>query len=106
MVKLLVYNARARSISGDRADAYFDRTERVAGVCDMRFQTFSTDILHWLGLKRIDRWISMSNMKAAAVLQSGIELVRQIAIPEDRIPAHADVEIAAKRAAGYFVDAA
>lgn len=106
VVKLLVYNARARSVSGDRADAYFDRTERVAGICDMRFQTLSTDVLHWLGLKRIDRWISMSNMKADAVLDSGIELVRQIAIPEDRIPAHADVEIAAKRAAGYFIDAA
>jgi GTP cyclohydrolase II len=106
VVKLLVYNARARSIKGDRADGYFDRTERVAGVCDMRFQTLSTDVLHWLGLKRIDRWISMSNMKADAVLESGIELVRQVAIPEDRIPAHADVEITAKRAAGYFVDAA
>ena len=54
VVKLLVYNARARSISGDRADAYFDRTEKVAGVCDMRFQALSTDVLHWLGLKRID----------------------------------------------------
>ena len=106
VVKLLVYNARARSVSGDRADAYFDRTERVAGVCDMRFQTLSTDVLHWLGLKRIDRWISMSNIKADAVLDSGIELVRQIAIPDDKIPAHADVEIAAKRAAGYFIDAA
>lgn len=106
VVKLLVYNARARSVSGDRADAYFDRTERVAGVCDMRFQTLSTDVLHWLGLKRIDCWISMSNIKADAVLGSGIELVRQIAIPEDKIPAHADVEIAAKRAAGYFIDAA
>jgi len=106
VVKLLVYNARARSVSGDRAEAYFDRTERVAGVCDMRFQTLSTDVLHWLGLKRIDRWISMSNMKTDALLESGIELVRQVALPEDRIPSHADVEIAAKRAAGYFVEAA
>lgn len=55
VVKLLVYNARARSLGGDRADAYFDRTEKVAGVCDMRFQTLSTDVLHWLGLRRIAR---------------------------------------------------
>lgn len=102
VVKLLVYNARARSLGGDRADAYFDRTQKVAGVCDMRFQTLSTDVLHWLGIKRIDRWISMSNMKADAVLEAGIDIVRQVAIPDDRIPAHADVEITAKRAAGYF----
>ena len=106
VVKLLVYNARARSVTGDRADAYFDRTEAVAGVCDMRFQALSTDVLHWLGLKRIDRWISMSNMKAGAVEAAGIDIVRQVAIPDARIPAHADVEITAKRAAGYFVDAA
>jgi GTP cyclohydrolase II len=104
VVKLLVYNARARSISGDRADAYFDRTARVAGVCDMRFQSLSTDVLHWLGLKRIDRWISMSDMKADALWDAGIEIVRQVAIPEDRIPEHAEVEITAKRAAGYFVE--
>jgi GTP cyclohydrolase II len=106
VVKLLVYNARARSVTGDRADAYFDRTERVAGVCDMRFQSLSTDVLHWLGLKRIDRWISMSNMKADAVSAAGIDIVRQVAIPDDRVPAHADVEITAKRAAGYFVGTA
>lgn len=106
VVKLLVYNARARSVTGDSADAYFDRTERVAGVCDMRFQSLSTDVLHWLGLKRIDRWISMSNMKADAVSAAGIDIVRQVAIPDDRVPAHADVEITAKRAAGYFVGTA
>jgi len=105
VVKLLVYNARDRSVGGDRAEAYFDRTERVAGVCDMRFQALSTDVLHWLGLTRIDRWISMSNMKADAVLDAGIRILRQVPIPDDRIPAHADVEITAKRAAGYFVDA-
>ena len=82
VVKLLVYNARARSVSGDRPDAYFDRTQRVAGVCDMRFQELATDVLHWLGLRRIDRWISMSNMKADAVVGSGIEIGRQVAIPE------------------------
>ena len=104
VVKLLVYNARARAAAGDRADAYFERTQKVAGVCDMRFQALSTDVLHWLGVTRIDRWISMSNLKADAVTDSGIEIVRQIALPDDRIPLHADVEITAKRAAGYFVE--
>jgi GTP cyclohydrolase II len=106
VIKLLVYNARSRSAGGDRADAYFDRTHKVAGVCDMRFQALSTDVLHWLGLKRIDRWISMSNLKADAVRQAGIRIVRQISIPDDRVPPHANVEITAKRAAGYFEDGA
>jgi GTP cyclohydrolase II len=105
VVKLLVYNARSRAAAGDRADAYFDRTQKVAGVCDMRFQALSTDVLHWLGITRIDRWISMSNLKADAVLDAGIEIVRQVALPDDKIPRRADVEIMAKRAAGYFIDA-
>jgi len=71
----------------------------------MRFQALSTDVLHWLGPKRIERWISMSNLKADAVLDAGIEIIRQVPIPDDCIPAHTDVEITAKRAAGYFVGA-
>lgn len=105
VVKLLVYNARSRSPAGDRAEGYFDRTEQVAGVCDMRFQALSTDVLQWLGIRRIERWISMSNLKSDAVAQAGIEIVRQVPIPDERIPVHADVEIAAKRAAGYFTEA-
>jgi len=102
VVKLLVYNARARAAGGDRAEAYFDRTVAVAGVCDMRFQALSVDVLHWLGLTRIDRWISMSNLKADAVTAAGIDIVRQVALPDDRVPSHADVEISAKRASGYY----
>jgi GTP cyclohydrolase II len=105
VVKLLVYNARSRAAAGDRAEAYFNRTQDVAGVCDMRFQTLSTDVLHWLGLRRVDRWVSMSNMKSDALAKAGIEIVKQVAIPDDRVPARADVEISAKRAAGYFMDA-
>ena len=105
VVKLLVYNARRRAEAGDRPEAYFDRTEQVAGVPDMRFQELSTDVLHWLGISRIDRWISMSNLKRDAVAASGIEIVRQVESPDALIPAHADVEIAAKKAAGYFSQA-
>ena len=103
VVKLLVYNARRRA--GDRPDAYFDRTEQVAGVPDMRVQELATDVLHWLGIDRIDRWVSMSNLKRDAVTASGIGIVRQVEIPAELIPAHADVEIAAKKAAGYFSEA-
>lgn len=100
VVKLMVYNARLAN--GDRPEAYFDRTEQVAGVQDMRFQELSVDVLHWLGVRRIDRLASMSNLKSGALTAAGIQIVRQVAIPDAMIPAGASVEICAKRAAGYF----
>jgi len=106
VTKFLVYNARKRQTGGDRADAYFERTECVAGVQDMRFQELMPDVLHWLGITRIDRLVSMSNMKYDAIVNSGIEVVRRIAIPDDLIPADAQVEIEAKKAAGYYTEGA
>lgn len=102
VTKFLVYNARKRQEGGDRADAYFARTECVAGVEDMRFQELMPDVLHWLGVTRIDRMVSMSNMKYNAITQAGIEIVERIPIPEDLIPQDARVEIEAKKAAGYY----
>lgn len=104
VTKFLVYNARKRAVGGDRADAYFSRTECVAGVQDMRFQELMPDILHWLGITRIDRLVSMSNLKYNAIAQSGIEIVERIPIPEDLIPPDAKVEIEAKKAAGYYTE--
>lgn len=102
VTKFLVYNARKRQRGGDTAETYFQRTECVAGVPDMRFQELMPDVFHWLGIARVDRWVSMSNMKAAALRAQGIEIVEQVAIPEALVPADAQVEIAAKKAAGYF----
>ena len=51
VTKFLVYNARKRQEGGDRADAYFARTECVAGVQDVRFQELMPDVLHWLGIR-------------------------------------------------------
>jgi GTP cyclohydrolase II len=104
VTKFLVYNARKRQEGGDRADAYFARTECVAGVQDMRFQEFMPDILHWLGITRIDRLVSMSNMKYDAITQSGIDVVERIPIPDGLIPGDAKVEIEAKKAAGYYTE--
>lgn len=104
VTKFLVYNARKRQKGGDTADAYFSRTECVAGVEDMRFQELMPDALHWLGITRIDRMVSMSNMKYNAITKSGIEIVERIPIPEDLIPQDARVEIEAKKAAGYYSD--
>jgi GTP cyclohydrolase II len=102
VTKFLVYNARKRQPGGDRADTYFRRTECVAGVQDLRFQELMPDVLHWLGVARIDRWVSMSNIKRAALESQGIEIVEQVAIPERLVPPDASVEIEAKKAAGYF----
>ena len=102
VTKFLVYNARKRQAGGDTADQYFARTECVAGVQDMRFQELMPDVLHWLGVKKIHRLVSMSNMKYDAITGSGIEVGQRIDIPEALIPADAQVEMDAKKAAGYF----
>ncbi|RTL33943.1 MAG: GTP cyclohydrolase II [Burkholderiales bacterium] len=102
VTKFLVYNARKRQNGGDRAETYFERTECVAGVQDMRFQQLMPDVFHWLGIKRIDRWASMSNMKHGALVEQGIDVVERVPIPDELIPADAQVEMDAKKAAGYF----
>ena len=102
VTKFLVYNARKRQDGGDRAATYFERTECVAGVQDMRFQELMPDVLHWLGVARIDRFVSMSDAKFQPLVQSGIEVIERLEIPEALIRAEARVEIDAKRAAGYF----
>jgi GTP cyclohydrolase II len=102
VTKFLVYNARKRQVGGDSADKYFLRTECVAGVQDMRFQELMPDVLHWLGVKKIHRLVSMSNMKYDAITAGGIEVGERVPIPDDLIPADARVEMDAKMAAGYF----
>lgn len=104
VTKFLVYNARKRQAGGDRADAYFARTECVAGVQDVRFQELMPDVLHWLGVTRIDRFVSMSDMKYNALVRSGIEIGERVAIRDELVPPDARVEIEAKKAAGYYSD--
>jgi GTP cyclohydrolase II len=102
VTKFLVYNARKRQEGGDSATNYFLRTECVAGVQDMRFQELMPDVLHWLGVQRIHRLVSMSNLKYDAIVESGIEVGERVQIPDGLIPDDARVEMDAKRAAGYF----
>jgi len=102
VTKFLVYNARKRQVGGDTADQYFARTECVAGVQDMRFQELMPDVFHWLGIRKIHRLVSMSNMKFDAITGSGIEIGERVNIPDALIPADARVEMDAKMAAGYF----
>jgi GTP cyclohydrolase II len=70
----------------------------------MRFQELMPDVLHWLGISKIDRFVSMSNMKHDAVVKAGIEIKKRIPIPDELVPADARVEIDAKMAAGYFTE--
>ncbi|GAB1218616.1 Uracil-regulated protein 1 [Aspergillus terreus] len=123
VVKYLVYNSRKRG--GDTADKYFQRTENIAGTKDMRFQALMPDILHWLGITKVDRMLSMSNMKHDAIVEQGIPIHERVPIPDgmfqivlmiylahertcvltldiDMIPEDSRVEIDAKIHSGYF----
>ena len=102
VTKFLVYNARKRQQGGDSAAQYFRRTECIAGVQDMRFQELMPDALNWLGITRIDRLASMSDMKHDALARGGIEVVERVPIPPELVPDDARVEIDAKVAAGYY----
>ncbi len=102
VTKFLVYNARKRQKGGDTASNYFRRTECVAGVEDARFQEFMPDVLHFLGIQKIHNLHSMSNMKYDAIVKSGIQVVNRISIPDSLIPKDAQVEMEAKKFAGYF----
>ena len=79
VTKYLVYNLRKRG--GDSADKYFKSTEMIAGVKDMRFQALMPDVLHWLGIKKIDNMVSMSDMKYNAIVGSGIPILKRYDIP-------------------------
>ncbi|GAA5907167.1 uncharacterized protein JCM6883_006166 [Sporobolomyces salmoneus] len=104
VLKYLVYNARKRG--GDNAADYFRRTESIAGVKGMiphmRFQVLMPDVLLWLGIKKIDNLISMSDLKYQPIVDSGIKVIRRYELPDDLIPPDSAVEIQAKIAAGYF----
>jgi len=102
VTKFLVYNARKRQVGGDQPATYFARTECVAGVQDARFQQLMPDALHWIGVARIDRLVSMSNLKYDALVAAGIEIGERVALPAELVPQDAFVEIEAKKAAGYF----
>ena len=72
----------------------------------MRFQELMPDVLHWLGIRKIHRLVSMSNVKYDAITGSGIEVGERVKIPDALVPADARVEMEAKMAAGYFTDGA
>ena len=103
VTKFLVYNARKRQEGGDAASAYFERTECVAGVQDARFQQLMPDSVHWLGIRRIDRFVSMSDMKHDALVSQGVEIVERVPIPDELVPADAHVETRRQEGRGLLL---
>jgi uracil phosphoribosyltransferase len=101
VTKYLVYNMRKRQKGGDSAAEYFNCTRTVAGVTDTRFQKLMPDVLHWLGITRIHRFISMSDMKYNAIVETGIKIDERVEIPPELVPKDAQVEITAKVFHGY-----
>lgn len=101
VTKYLVYNMRKRAEGGDQASEYFNCTQNVAGITDTRFQALMPDSLHWLGITKIDRFVSMSDMKYNAIVNSGIKIVERVPIPPELVPKDAQVEILAKVHVGY-----
>jgi len=55
-----------------------------------------------LGISKIDRMLSMSNMKHDAIVEQGIPILERVPIPDEMIPEDSRVEIDAKIHAGYF----
>jgi len=60
------------------------------------------DALHWLGITKIDKFVSMSDDKYNAITSAGIEIKERLPIPDYLIPNDAQVEMNAKVAKGYF----
>ena len=104
VTKYLIYNARKRQKQGDRAEDYFHLSTRVAGTSDFRLYHLMPDILHWLGITKIHRFVSMSNLKHDIITGSGIEIGERIPIPKEFVPPDAHVEINAKIASGYHTE--
>ena len=92
---------RKRAEGGDQASEYFNCTKNVAGITDTRFQAMMPDALHWLGVTKIHNFVSMSDMKYDAIVNSGIKIVNRVPIPPELVPKDAQVEIQAKVFVGY-----
>ena len=51
----------------------------------MRFQELMPDVLHWLGIRRIHRLVSMSNMKYDAIVAPVSRSTSGVNIPDELI---------------------
>ncbi|KAI4739347.1 hypothetical protein E4T50_10198 [Aureobasidium sp. EXF-12298] len=81
-------------------EAYYSlHLEDMLTVSSTSQQALMPDILHWLGITKIDRI-----MKHDAIVEQGIPIHERVELPDEMIPADSRVEIDAKIAAGYFTN--
>lgn len=103
VIKHLVYNKRETGPQGDNPEQYFEATRQVIGGEDARMHWSKPDPYLWLlAHKRIDRWFSESPHKMRQITAHDIRIVRNVALPDERIPELAKVEIGAKRTLGGY----
>lgn len=100
--KLLIYNRR--NLLGDTEYNYFSSSKDINGLTDARFHELCVDFLHWLGIKTIDKFVSMSDQKYSAIINAGINIKNRIELPGTKIPSESYPEIKAKIMSGYFSD--
>ena len=60
LTRYLVYNLHKHGCNS--ANKYFKSTKLLAGMKDMRFQVLMLDVLLWLGIKKVNRMVLMSDM--------------------------------------------
>ncbi len=102
VIKHLVYNKRETQEGGDSAERYFECTQEVAGGEDARMHWNKADPFLWLMRHPVIKfWFSESPHKRELMEKSGVRIVNQVALPENRIPLLAHVEMGAKRTHGY-----
>jgi hypothetical protein len=103
VTKFLVYNARKRQPGGDQAATYFARTECVAGRAGRALPTAHARRVALAGCGP-DRppGLDVKPQARCAHRAAGIEIVERVPIPDELVPPDAQVEIEAKKAAGYF----
>jgi len=104
VLKHTIYNGRMNHPDGDVDDHYYSFREALAGGSDGRMPWTKLAVLHVLGVKRIDQWISMSRDKRRDVEEKeGVEIGLQVDLPKKLRKASFDVELDAKvRHGGYF----
>ncbi|KOO35083.1 gtp cyclohydrolase ii [Chrysochromulina tobinii] len=51
-------------VHGDSVDTFYDQQKKVAGADDARLYELLPDVLHWLGVTQIDKFVSRSAAKA------------------------------------------
>lgn len=98
VAKHTIYNGRLNHPDGDVDDHYFNFRRMLTGGDDGRMPWTKLAILHILGIRHIDEWISMSEDKRRDVeVKEGVTIGKQIDLPKELRRSSFDVELSAKK---------